>query len=82
LEREDTSYVKVIVNKNDDNRVIGFHILSPNAGEITQGISVAINCGLTKEQLDNTVGIHPTVAEECTLLTSILGESEGDKEDC
>lgn len=48
--------------------MIGFHILSPNAGEITQGIGVAIKCGLTKEILDSTVGIHPTIAEEMTDL--------------
>jgi thioredoxin reductase (NADPH) len=63
MENEDTGYVKVIVNTADNNRVIGFHILSPNAGEITQGVAVAIKCGVTKEQLDDTVGIHPTVAE-------------------
>jgi thioredoxin/glutathione reductase (selenoprotein) len=63
LERGDTCYVKVLVNKSDNNRVVGFHILSPNAGEITQGIGVAIKCGLTKDQLDSTVGIHPTIAE-------------------
>ncbi len=62
-ERHDTCYVKVVVNKKDSRRVIGFHILSPNAGEITQGIGVAMKCGLTKDQLDDTVGIHPTIAE-------------------
>lgn len=63
MERTDTCYVKVLVNKADSNRVVGFHILAPNAGEITQGIGVAMKCGLTKDQLDNTVGIHPTIAE-------------------
>jgi pyruvate/2-oxoglutarate dehydrogenase complex dihydrolipoamide dehydrogenase (E3) component len=57
--------VKILVNKETD-KVIGFHICSPNAGEITQGIAVAIKCGVTKEQLDSTVGIHPTIAEELT----------------
>lgn len=56
--------MKVICNKLDNLRVIGYHIVSPNAGEITQGIAVAIKCGVTKEQLDSTVGIHPTVAED------------------
>jgi len=55
--------VKVIVNTVDNDRVVGFHILSPNAGEITQGIAVAIKLGLTKQNLDETVGIHPTIAE-------------------
>jgi len=60
-------YVKVIVVKKT-NRIVGFHILCPNAGEITQGISIAMKCGLTKTQLDQSVGIHPTVAEECVDL--------------
>lgn len=57
-------YCKVLVNIADNNRVVGFHILSPNAGEITQGLGVAMKCGMTKEQLDSCVGIHPTIAEE------------------
>uniref|UniRef100_A0A8C7JPM4 thioredoxin-disulfide reductase (NADPH) n=1 Tax=Oncorhynchus kisutch TaxID=8019 RepID=A0A8C7JPM4_ONCKI len=56
-------YSKIICNKLDNDRVIGFHYLGPNAGEVTQGYGVAMKCGLTKEQLDNTVGIHPTCAE-------------------
>ena len=57
-------YTKVLVNKADANRVVGFHICAPNAGEITQGVGIGFKCGFTKEQLDSVVGIHPTVAEE------------------
>uniref|UniRef100_A0A7N5ZS36 thioredoxin-disulfide reductase (NADPH) n=1 Tax=Anabas testudineus TaxID=64144 RepID=A0A7N5ZS36_ANATE len=46
-----------------NDRVIGFHYLGPNAGEVTQGFGVAMKCGVTKEQLDSTIGIHPTCAE-------------------
>lgn len=60
-------YVKIIVVKETD-KVVGFHILSPNAGEITQGMGIALKCGLTKAVLDTTVGIHPTIAEECVGL--------------
>jgi thioredoxin reductase (NADPH) len=42
-------YVKVLVNKLDHNRVVGFHICAPNAGEVTQGLGVAIKIGVTKE---------------------------------
>lgn len=56
--------MKIICNKLDNLRVVGYHILAPNAGEITQGVGVAMKCGVTKEQLDSTVGIHPTVAED------------------
>lgn len=82
LERNDSCYVKVIVSNSDD-KVVGFHILAPNAGEITQGIGLAIKCGVTKEQLDNTVGIHPTIAEEYCGLTVVKGGGEdSQKEGC
>ena len=58
-------YVKVLVNKLDNDRVVGFHICAPNAGEVTQGLGIAIKCGVTKEILDSCVGIHPTIAEDC-----------------
>lgn len=63
-----TCYAKIICNKHDNNRVIGFHVLGPNAGEITQGFGAAIKCGLTKELLDETIGIHPTCAEVFTTM--------------
>ena len=69
-------YVKVLVNMQT-GKVVGFHILSPNAGEITQGIAVAMKCGVTKEQLDSTVGIHPTVGEDCIGL-KYTKEDDGD----
>ena len=61
---DDLCYVKIICNKLDNLRVVGYHILAPSAGEVTQGLAIAIKCGLTKAQLDSTVGIHPTVAED------------------
>uniref|UniRef100_A0A8C3V2F3 Thioredoxin reductase 3 n=1 Tax=Catharus ustulatus TaxID=91951 RepID=A0A8C3V2F3_CATUS len=63
-----TCYAKIICNKQDNNRVIGLHILGPNAGEVTQGFAAAIKCGLTKELLDETIGIHPTCAEVFTTM--------------
>jgi thioredoxin reductase (NADPH) len=62
-------YAKLIVNKEDSNRVVGFHILGPNAGEITQGWGAAIRLGATYETFSSTVGIHPTTSEEFTTLT-------------
>nr|XP_033782285.1 thioredoxin reductase 3 [Geotrypetes seraphini] len=59
---------KIICDKQENERVIGFHVLGPNAGEITQGFGVAIKCGLTKKVLDDTIGIHPTCAEVFTTL--------------
>ncbi|KAJ9443039.1 Thioredoxin reductase SEP1 [Diplonema papillatum] len=62
-------YVKMITLKSEAERVVGFHITSPNAGEILQGVGVAMQCGATKKHFDDTVGIHPTVAEQMTTLT-------------
>lgn len=61
-------YAKVICNKLDNERVVGFHVLGPNAGEVTQGFAAAMKCGITKEQLNSTIGIHPTCAEVFTTL--------------
>ncbi|NXF91655.1 TRXR1 reductase, partial [Eubucco bourcierii] len=56
-------YAKIICNIQDNERVIGFHVLGPNAGEVTQRFAAAMKSGMTKEQLDNTIGIHPVCAE-------------------
>lgn len=55
--------MKLLVHKPDD-KVVGFHILAPNAGEVTQGIGIAMKCGATREMVNSCVGIHPTVAED------------------
>jgi glutathione reductase (NADPH) len=57
------TYMKLIVDKATD-RVVGMHMMGADAGEIIQGLAVAIQCGVTKAQLDSTIGIHPTAAEE------------------
>jgi glutathione reductase (NADPH) len=61
--RDERTYMKVIVDTSSD-RVLGMHMVGPDAGEIIQGFAAAMNCGLTKAQLDGTLGIHPTLAEE------------------
>jgi len=60
---QERTYMKVIVDKDTD-RVLGMHMMGADAGEIIQGLAVAMQCGVTKSQLDSTVGIHPTAAEE------------------
>uniref|UniRef100_F7FV00 Thioredoxin reductase 1, cytoplasmic n=2 Tax=Callithrix jacchus TaxID=9483 RepID=F7FV00_CALJA len=62
-------YAKIICNTKDSERVVGFHVLGPNAGEVTQGFAAALKCGLTKKQLDSTIGIHPVCAEVFTTLS-------------
>lgn len=74
---DNACYAKLVVHKEDNERVIGFHVCGPNAGEITQGFAVAMKAGATKDDFDETVGIHPTTAEEFTVLhvTKSSGES-------
>lgn len=55
--------MKLIVNKAD-NKVIGAHMVGPDAGETVQGLAIAIKAGATKADFDSTIGIHPTAAEE------------------
>ena len=61
--RAETTVMKLVVDRASD-RVVGCHMLGPDAGEIIQGFAVAVKCRATKAQLDATVGIHPTAAEE------------------
>eukprot|EP00271_Cylindrocystis_brebissonii_P015462 TRINITY_DN38363_c0_g1_i1.p1 TRINITY_DN38363_c0_g1~~TRINITY_DN38363_c0_g1_i1.p1 ORF type:complete len:504 (-),score=108.36 TRINITY_DN38363_c0_g1_i1:1425-2936(-) len=78
VEREDNAcYAKLITNKLDDERILGFHVLGPNAGEITQGYAIALKMGATKDDFDTTIGIHPTMSEEFTIMrvTRRSGES-------
>ena len=55
--------MKLVVDAKTD-RVLGAHMVGHDAGEIIQGIGIAIKCGATKAQFDATVAIHPTAAEE------------------
>ena len=64
---DETMMMKLIVD-TASRRVVGLHVLGPDAGEIVQGFAVAIKAGLTKEQFDATVGIHPTAAEELVTM--------------
>jgi len=61
-------YTKVITHLKDNERIVGMHIIGPNAGEVIQGFSIALKTGATKEHLDDLIGIHPTNAEVLTTL--------------
>jgi len=60
---EERTLMKLIVDRESD-RVLGLHMVGPDAGEIVQGFAVAIKAGATKADFDATIGIHPTSAEE------------------
>jgi len=61
--RDERTFMKLVVDAKTD-RVVGCHMLGPDAPEIVQGVAIAIKCGATKKQFDATVGIHPSAAEE------------------
>ncbi len=63
-------FMKLVVAR-DSGRVLGAHMVGDGAGEIIQGLAVALNCGATKAQFDATLGIHPTTAEEFVTLRNI-----------
>ncbi len=65
LERYTT--MKLVVD-GDSDRVLGCHIVGDDAAEIIQGVAVAMTAGATKRQFDETVGLHPTAAEELVTL--------------
>jgi glutathione reductase (NADPH) len=61
--RDERTFVKLVVDARTD-RVLGCHMLGQDAPEIVQGLAIAVKCGATKKMFDQTVGIHPSAAEE------------------
>ncbi|MGH8688511.1 MAG: glutathione-disulfide reductase [Burkholderiales bacterium] len=60
---EERTFMKLVVDAGSQ-RVLGAHMIGPDAGEVIQGIAIAVKLGATKAQFDATIGIHPTAAEE------------------
>jgi glutathione reductase (NADPH) len=69
--RNERSLVKLIVDRGSQ-KLLGAHMVGMDAPEIIQGIAIAVKLGLTKQQLDETVAIHPTAAEEFVTLRTPL----------
>ncbi|WP_158045405.1 glutathione-disulfide reductase [Skermanella pratensis] len=65
--RDERTLMKLVVDRRSD-RVMGAHMLGPDAPEIVQGLAIAMNCGATKRQFDRTIGLHPSAAEEFVTL--------------
>lgn len=68
--RQEKTVMKLIVHAETD-KVLGASMCGPDAPEVIQGIAVAIKCGATKAQFDDTVGIHPSAAEEFVTMRSV-----------
>jgi glutathione reductase (NADPH) len=61
--RDERTFMKLVVDGKTD-RVLGCHMLGADAPEIIQGLAIAVKCGASKRMFDQTVGIHPSAAEE------------------
>ncbi len=70
--KDERSLMKLIVDASTE-RVVGLHMVGPDAGEIVQGMAVAIQMGATKADFDRTIGIHPTAAEEFVTMREPVG---------
>jgi len=65
--RDTRSFMKLLVDGTTD-RVVGCHIVGPDAGELIQIVGVAVKMGATKADFDATMAVHPTAAEELVTL--------------
>ncbi len=70
---DERTLMKLIVDRASD-RVVGLHMVGPEAGEIIQGFAVAIKAGATKADFDATLGVHPTSAEEFVTMRTSVGD--------
>jgi len=66
-ERNERALYKMVVDEATD-RIVGAHMIGPDAPEILQVVAVAVKAGMTKAQFDNCMAIHPTMAEELVLM--------------
>lgn len=64
---DERSFIKLLVDKGT-GKILGAHMIGADAGEIMQGLAIAMSAGATKADFDRTIGIHPTAAEEFVTL--------------
>ena len=65
--RSERSLYKMICDA-DSGRIVGLHMIAPEAPEVLQAAAIAVKAGLTKDQFDDTMALHPTMAEELVLM--------------
>lgn len=67
---QEKTLMKLVVDADTD-KVLGCHMVGPDAGEIIQGLGIALKAGATKQQFDETIGVHPTAAEEFVTMRTV-----------
>ncbi|MBC9250644.1 glutathione-disulfide reductase [Pseudomonas alcaligenes] len=70
---QERTLMKLVVDADSD-RVLGCHMVGPEAGEIIQGLAVALKAGATKQLFDETLGVHPTAAEEFVTMRAPIAD--------
>uniref|UniRef100_A0A7S0LF39 Glutathione-disulfide reductase n=1 Tax=Coccolithus braarudii TaxID=221442 RepID=A0A7S0LF39_9EUKA len=76
-------FCKVLCDRSRDERIVGLHYCGDHAGEVVQGFAVAMRVGIRKADLDETIGIHPTAAEELVgLQVTKQSQMPAEKEGC
>tara|TARA_R110002153_G_scaffold203688_1_gene356594 strand:- start:9314 stop:9574 length:261 start_codon:yes stop_codon:yes gene_type:complete len=65
--RQEKMIMKLVVNAAD-RRVVGAHILGPEAGEMAQLLAIALKAGCKKDDFDRTMAVHPTASEELVTM--------------
>lgn len=68
-DNQERTLMKLVVDANTDV-VLGCHMVGPDAGEIVQSLAIALKAGATKRVFDDTIGVHPTLAEEFVTMRS------------
>ncbi|WP_236187777.1 glutathione-disulfide reductase [Pseudomonas pharyngis] len=69
---QERTLMKLVVDGRSD-KVLGCHMVGPDAGEIVQGLAIALKAGATKRDFDDTIGVHPTAAEEFVTMRTPVG---------
>jgi glutathione reductase (NADPH) len=65
--RDERALYKMVCD-GETGRIVGLHMIGPDVPEILQAAAIAVKAGLTKAQFDETVALHPTMAEELVLM--------------
>ena len=71
-DEKERTFMKLVVERAGQ-RVVGAHMIGADAGEVIQGVAIAVKMGATKAQFDATIGIHPTAAEELVTMREKAG---------
>jgi glutathione reductase (NADPH) len=71
-DNQERTLMKLVVDAKTD-RVLGCHMVGPDAGEIVQSLAIALKAGATKQIFDDTIGVHPTAAEEFVTMRTPVG---------